>query len=178
MTQRYWLKISSAVWVLALFGCRVQSPKENAQALPEPSNLTWGAIITEKGSQEDVSNVLPEGGALLFLCTCSSCRITVQSLEALLPAQTKLRQRIMGLTTMNPADNHRFSQETKASFRICTDSLNSMREKYKVSQCPRLICLSFSGVVVFDSGDSSQPIPVENIKKGLSLFGKAGDSIR
>jgi hypothetical protein len=70
---------------------------------------------------------------------------------------------------MNTADNLRFRKETQASFDFVTDPLNTIREKYNVWQCPRLICLSKSGSVKYDSGSGSKPLSTPILRKALQL---------
>ena len=137
---------------------------------------TLGATSIAQGNPQSTSNLLPNGGALLFLCTCSHCRATIKALEPLLSAQPKMRSQLIGLTSMNTADNLRFSQETHASFVFATDALNTIRERYNVSQCPRMICLSKSGRVKYDSGLESKPLSTPTLQKALqAVLSKEGE---
>ncbi len=70
---------------------------------------------------------------------------------------------------MNTADNLRLRKETQASFSFFTDDLNSIREKYNVSQCPRLICLSKSGSIKYDTGPGSKPLSTPILRKALQV---------
>ena len=68
------LKTVTILCIFATLGCHSQVvPAEK----PTP---------TEKDTPQGISNLLPNGGALLFLCTCSQCKTTIKALEPLLSA--------------------------------------------------------------------------------------------
>ena len=157
---------------LNLFGCTAKQPSTKQEKTPIPTHSV-GTVLTETGERQEIAHLLPQG-ALLFLCTCAQCRTTIASLELILKKQPNLRPSLAGLTSMNSADNHQFRLETHASFPLYTDVLNGIGERYGVSQCPRLICLSKTGGVVFDSGQTSKPIPSTTLQKGLGVIQELG----